>query len=197
MQPELLGVVLTAWASTSLQGLWIFVSWSYFYRPVSRRDSCVLHSTWPLAGASSGLRSAWQSFLAGNVLQLFREMYTYAFGMSLVYYSVHVQGSFLFYASFWSVTLKEQGFWLLKAQVNMAYRWLRSSHPWKGLINLGLHFQLPEFKLAARFSLKSILSSLGIQKMSHMEKNLHIYGFFPKSSSAPLYTNLSVFTFCF
>ena len=45
-----------------------FVPWSYFYRRVSFSDCCVLQSPWPLAGESSGLRSAGRSFLARNVL---------------------------------------------------------------------------------------------------------------------------------
>ena len=64
MRLEFLWVLLWPGESVPLRSLWIFAPWSYFYRCVSCRDSCVLRSTWPLAGSSSGLHSAWQFFLA-------------------------------------------------------------------------------------------------------------------------------------
>lgn len=123
-----------------------FVSWSYFYRPVSFRDSCALQSTWLFAGGSSGLCSTPRSFARNVLLALLWNVHMciwHESGLLHVAFAMHL---FHFEESCW----KSLGFWLSKAQVNTAYHGLRSSHYWKVLINTGLNFMLPEFKLVNR-----------------------------------------------
>lgn len=70
-------------------------------------------------------------FLLETSSWLFCEMCTCAFGMRLVYYCMPLQcifKNFYLAMSYW----KSWGFWLLKAQVNMAYRWLPAKSPLEG-----------------------------------------------------------------
>ena len=89
--------------------------------------ACVLHGS-----CSSLERAFW----------LFCEIYTRAFGVSLVYYSVHLQciPVFLFKCQ----TERAGGLPYLKAQVKHGLS-LRSGHPWK-VLSTGLNFLLPKFK---------------------------------------------------
>lgn len=83
--------------------------------------------------------------------------------------------------------LKEPGFELLKAQVNMSYHWGRSNPCWKVLPSTRFDFMLPQFKLVNKPGslLKVRLKPCDCRSEPNGEKkkNLHSRGFFPNSSS--------------
>lgn len=118
---------------------------------------------------SSGFHSTWRAWLARNILMPLLWNVHMSIGSRPVCYILCVPCVYFV----WRCHVERAWVGASKAEVNGAYHWLRSSHCWKELINMGLSLMLPKFKLVTSPKPLKLFQALWLSKWATWRKKKH------------------------